>query len=155
MTRNQPSRRQERQAIGENNKPDRNSACKLIHRSNNPIKIFALLSSNFLLFVKGFLWSKATWSAAACRRFESVSKLPHSISTAVSCDESEPRCRCRRAAGAPCRLRRNYVKPVLPHRSFAGTGSSVNAATLQKISALSVLSVDSRLQAASGEVFDS
>jgi hypothetical protein len=36
MTRNQPPRRQERQAIGGNDKTDRKSACHFIRQSSNP-----------------------------------------------------------------------------------------------------------------------
>jgi len=42
-------------------------------------------------FKRIFYGARQLWSAAACRRFESGSKLPHSISATVSCDESEPR----------------------------------------------------------------
>ena len=77
-------------------------------------KNFVLLLSNFLFFVKGLLLEQGNFDAASCRRSESGSKLPHSTSATVSCDESEPHA-VPASRRRPYRLPTKKVKPTLAH----------------------------------------
>jgi hypothetical protein len=56
---------------------------------------------------------------------------------------ASPSCSWCHASGVGC-LRRNCVKPVLTRKNFGRAGSSVEAATLEKFSEFSVLSVDKK-----------